>query len=144
MSGLSTLVAETEADFIRATRTMQQLNYHREAPGVDNLPGRNSSMSRGSIIAGFFLCWLLNLAYAGIAWLLFVTSERTLPTGLILLTGIGVFQIAYIVPLFRLLRRRGKPRTAQRVVTAAVITALINLGAWLFIGGSCLLGTWRA
>jgi len=89
-------------------------------------------MSQGSIIAGLFLCWLLNLAYACIAWLLFVTSERTLPTGLILLTGIGVFQIAYVVPVYRLLRRRGKSRTAQGAAIAALITALLNLGAWLF------------
>lgn len=89
-------------------------------------------MSKGSIIAGLFLCWLLNLAYFGIAWLLFVTNERTLPTGLILLTGIGVFQITYIVPIHRLLKRRGKARTALGIMVAASITAFLNLGAWLF------------
>lgn len=89
-------------------------------------------MSKGSIIAGLFLCWLLNLAYFGIAWLVFVTNERTLPTGLILLTGLGIFQIAYIVPVYRLLKRRGKIRTALGVMIAASITALLNLGAWLF------------
>ena len=89
-------------------------------------------MSKGSIIAGVFLCWLLNLAYFGIAWLLFVTNERTLPTGLILLTGIGVFQITYVAPIYRLLKRRGKARMALGMMIAASITALLNLGAWLF------------
>ena len=89
-------------------------------------------MSQGSIIAGLFLCWLLNLSYALIAWLLFVTNERTLPTGLILLTGIGVFQVTYAVPIYRLLKRRGKARTALGLVIAAWITAVLNLGAWLF------------
>ena len=89
-------------------------------------------MSRGSIIAGLFLCWLLNLAYFCVAWLLFVTNERTLPTGLILLTGIGIFQIAYVVPIYRLLKRRGKARTALGAMIAAAITALLNLSAWLF------------
>ena len=89
-------------------------------------------MSKGSLIAGLFLCWLLNLSYALIAWLLFVANERTLPTGLILLTGIGAFQITYVVPIYRLLKRRGKARTALGVMIAASITALLNLGAWLF------------
>jgi hypothetical protein len=80
----------------------------------------------GSMVLGMLICWLLNLAQLGIAFLLLATSEKTLPTFYVLVFAIGLVQIGYVVPLYRLLRRNGKPRAAQGLIIAAGITAIVN------------------
>ena len=79
---------------------------------------------------GLLMCWLLNIAHLGIAALLLFTGERTLPTVFILAGAIGLLQLAYVIPIWRLLRQRGKIMTARGLVIAASITALLNATCW--------------
>jgi len=89
---------------------------------------------RGSIAAGMAICWLLNIAQLGIGWLLLVADVRMLPAYYVLIGGIGVVQVGYVVPLWRLLRRKGKPRTGKGVLLAAGITVLMNIAvAWIYM-----------
>jgi hypothetical protein len=82
---------------------------------------------RGSILAGMAICWLLNVAQLGVGWLLLVADVRMLPAYYVLVGAIGLVQVGYVVPLWRLLRRKGKPRTAKGMLLAAALTALLNL-----------------
>jgi len=86
------------------------------------------------------ICWLLNIAQAGIGWLLLVADVRMLPAFYVLIGAIGVVQVGYVVPIWRLLRRKGKPRTGKGVLLAAGLTALMNLGIVLAIYASPRLG----
>jgi hypothetical protein len=82
---------------------------------------------RGSIAAGMAICWLLNIAQLGIGGLLLVADVRMLPAYYVLIGAIGVVQVGYVIPIWRLLRRRGKPRTGKGMLLAAGLTALINI-----------------
>ena len=85
------------------------------------------NQGRGSIIAGMAICWLLNIAQLGVGWLLLVADVRMLPAYYVLVGAIGVVQIGYVLPIWRLLRRKGKPRTAKGLVLAAALTAFLNI-----------------
>ena len=85
------------------------------------------NQDRGSILAGMAICWLLNVAQLGVGWLLLVADVRTLPAYYVLVGAIGLVQVGYVVPIWRLLRRKGKPRTAKGILLAAALTALLNL-----------------
>jgi hypothetical protein len=82
---------------------------------------------KGSTITGFAICWLLNIAQLGIGWLLLVADERSLSAVYVLIGAIGLVQLGYVVPIWRLLVRKGKPRTAKGVLIAAGITATLNV-----------------
>jgi len=90
----------------------------------ENVPIK--SAGRGSLIAGLAICWLLNIAQLGIAWLLLVADVRLLPAYYVLVWAVGVVQVGYVVPLWRLLARRGLARTAKGLLIAAGMTALAN------------------
>jgi hypothetical protein len=85
------------------------------------------NQDRGSVVAGMAICWLLNLAQLGVGWLLLVADVRMLPGYYVLVGAVGVVQVGYVIPIWRLLRRRGKPRTAKGMLLAAALTALMNL-----------------
>lgn len=82
---------------------------------------------RGSILAGMAICWLLNVAQLGVGWLLLVADVRMLPAYYVLIGAIGLVQVGYVVPLWRLLRRKGKPRTGRGLMIAAVLTLVADL-----------------
>jgi len=84
------------------------------------------NQGRGSIVAGMAICWLLNVAQLGVGWLLLVADVRMLPAYYVLIGAIGLVQVGYVVPIWRLLRRKGKPRTARGMMIAAGITAFLN------------------
>jgi hypothetical protein len=73
------------------------------------------------------ICWLLNIAQLGIGWLLLVADVRMLPAYYMLIGAIGVVQVGYVVPIWRLLQRKGKPRTGKGVLLAALLTAVVNI-----------------
>jgi hypothetical protein len=79
-----------------------------------------------SMIVGAIICWLLNTAQLGIGWLLLVHDDHYLPMVYVLIGAIGVVQVGYVVPLWRLLVRKGKPRAAKGLLIAAGTTALVN------------------
>jgi hypothetical protein len=72
------------------------------------------------------ICWLLNAAQLGVGWLLLVADVRMLPAYYVLIGAIGVVQVGYVVPIWRLLRRKGKPRTAKGLAFAACVTLGLN------------------
>jgi len=80
----------------------------------------------GSLLAGVAICWLLNISELGIGWLLLVADVRMLPAYYVLVWAIGAVQVGYVIPLWRLLARRGLARTAKGLLTAAALTALAN------------------
>lgn len=84
---------------------------------------------RGSIVVGAIICWLLNTAELGTGWLLLVHDDRYLPMVYVLIGAIGLVQVGYVVPLWRLLVRKGKPRAAKGLLIAAGTTALVNIVA---------------
>jgi hypothetical protein len=83
--------------------------------------------ARGSIMAGMAICWLLNVAQLGVGWLLLVADVRMLSVYYVLVGAIGIVQVGYVVPLWRLLRRKGKPRTAKGLLLAAALTLIFNV-----------------
>jgi hypothetical protein len=84
------------------------------------------NQGRGSIAAGMAICWLLNVTELGVGWLLLVADVRMLPAYYVLIGAIGLVQVGYVVPLWRVLRRKGNPATASGILIAAGITALLN------------------
>jgi len=77
------------------------------------------------------ICWLLNMAQLGVGLLLLVADVRMLPVYYVLVGAIGIVQVSYVVPLWRLLRRKGKSRIAKGVLLAAALTTLMNaVVAW--------------
>jgi hypothetical protein len=85
------------------------------------------NQGRGSIAAGMAICWLLNVTELGVGWLLLVADVRMLPAYYILIGALGLVQVGYVVPIWRLLRRKGKLQTARGMMMAAGITALLNV-----------------
>jgi hypothetical protein len=81
----------------------------------------------GSVTAGMAICWLLNVAQLGVGWLLLVMDVRMLPFYYVLVGAIGIVQVGYVIPIWRLLRRKGKPRTARGMLIAALLTTVVNV-----------------
>ena len=96
-----------------------------------------------SLVLGMALCWLLNIAHLGIAFLLLASGEKMLPVVYVMAGALGLVQVAYVVPLYRLLRRKGRKLTARGLVMAACATALVNLVAAYMIMGRSILHFWR-
>lgn len=88
------------------------------------MPSRNT---QGSLVAGFAICWLLNIVELGAGWLFLVMGDRFLPAAYVAIGAIGVVQVGYVTPIWRLLQRQDKPRTAKGVLIAAGLTLAINL-----------------
>jgi hypothetical protein len=87
--------------------------------------------NKGSLVAGAVACWLLNLAQVGIGWLMLAADERMLPVAFVVVGMAGLVQVGYVVPLWRLLKRKGKPRTAQGLLAAAAVTLMVNAALWV-------------
>ncbi|HZU30882.1 MAG TPA: hypothetical protein VFB79_07185 [Candidatus Angelobacter sp.] len=87
--------------------------------------------SQGSIFAGMAVCWLLNITELGIGWLLLVIDVQLLAFIYVLVGAVGLVQIGYVAPIWRLLQRSGKPKTARGLLIAAAITLLLNVIVWV-------------
>lgn len=98
---------------------------------------RSSVQDHSSLFLGLLLCWLLNMVQLGIAWLMFVRSERMLPSVFVLVGALGLLQIAYVVPLWYIFRRRSMKRMAKGLLVAAALTLLVNLSFWfvMYVNG---------
>ncbi len=73
------------------------------------------------------ICWLLNIAQLGIGWLLLIADVRLISSFYVMVAAIGLTQVGYVVPIWRLLVRKGRPRVAKGLLVAAGITVLLNL-----------------
>ena len=40
---------------------------------------------------------------------------------------VGIVQVGYVVPIWRLLRRNGKPKTAKGLLIAAILTLITDV-----------------
>jgi len=89
------------------------------------------------------ICWLLNIVQFGIAFLLLAVSEKTLPVFYVLVYAIGLVQVGYVAPLYRLLQRNGKPRAAQGLIIAASITAVVSAVCDYRLFGPAMFRFWR-
>jgi len=58
---------------------------------------------------------------------LLVADVRMLPAYYALVGAIGLLQVGYVVPIWRLLRRKGKATNRSRMMLAAGITAFLNV-----------------
>jgi hypothetical protein len=81
---------------------------------------------KGSVAAGMAICWLLNVAQLGVGWLLLVADVRMLPAYYVLVGAIGLVQVGYVVPVWRMLIRKSRPRTAKGALLAACVTLSLN------------------
>jgi hypothetical protein len=93
--------------------------------------------SEGSIWAGFGLAAAVNVG-AMIVGALTVT----IVVGIFILMGIGLVQVAWIVPMALRFRASGRRETMKGVIIAAAITFLLNAGCWGLVA-SIGLGTMR-
>jgi hypothetical protein len=82
---------------------------------------------QGSIFAGLAFCWAANVAQVILGFLLLATGTL-LPVWLI--GGVGLIQLAYVVPLYQYFKRNGRSMSARGLVIAASITALLNAACW--------------
>jgi hypothetical protein len=85
----------------------------------------------GSAFAGIFACLGLNVA-ALFFWFV-VASVRSLGTSTIAVVavfGIGISQLAYLIPLAIWARRRAMKMFAAGIVIGAAITFLLNGACW--------------
>ncbi|HYX53320.1 MAG TPA: hypothetical protein VE783_07695 [Candidatus Limnocylindrales bacterium] len=83
----------------------------------------------GMTLLGMMICWLFNLVQFGVTfWLFLIFGESFLAAAYTLIGGIGLLQIAYIIPLYRLLRRKNLPDAARGLALAACLTAMITAG----------------
>ena len=80
-----------------------------------------------SILLGMTVCWLLNFVQLGVAFVLLATNEKALPAVYVLAGAMGLVQIGYVVPLFRLLWRKGQTHMAAGLVAGAMVTLVANL-----------------
>ena len=89
------------------------------------------TLDHSSLFLGLLICWLLNMVQLGVAWLLFVRSERMLPSVFVLVGALGLLQIGYVVPLWYVFRRRGMKKMAKGLLIAAALTLLVNGIFWM-------------
>ena len=95
--------------------------------------------NKGSILQGLLLCWGINflqvLLGCTVAW-----TEAERPGGsnsvvyiaVLIAFGVGLLQLLYLIPLWRVLKTSGKTQTIKGMAIAACITALLN-AAWLML-----------
>ncbi len=78
-------------------------------------------------MAGWAICWLFNIAQLGVGWLLLIADVRMLPAYYVLICAAGLVQVGYVVPIWRLLLRKGQPHTAKGLLMAACTTLALNV-----------------
>jgi hypothetical protein len=93
--------------------------------------GSSRERYEGSLFLGLIVCWLLNLAHLGVAYLVFVSNDRALTAVFVLVGAIGLLQAGYVAPIWYVLRRRGKKSVATGLAIAAGTTLLLNSTFWL-------------
>jgi hypothetical protein len=82
---------------------------------------------KGNLGLGLLICWGCNITHLALGWFLILT---VMPVGVVVFGGVGVVQLAYVIPLYMHLKNSGKTNTMKGVIIAASITALLNVGCW--------------
>jgi hypothetical protein len=58
--------------------------------------------------------------------------------GIVILLGIGLVQLAWVLPMYFSYRRKGETQTANGVLLAAGITFLLNASCWGLAGNMAI------
>ena len=91
-------------------------------------------MKPGSLAKGILVGVLFTLAGIGFGFALNAVGSFAL--GTIILIGIGVVQLLWMVPAYRVYRRRGETETAKGLLIVAGLVFLLNASCWgLFMSG---------
>lgn len=89
------------------------------------------------------VCWLFNLVELGLGVFLFSITEKQMPVAYALIYAIGLVQVGYVVPLWRIFRRRGLTFAAAGVLAGAAGTLVLNLIFDYKVFGAGLFHFWR-
>lgn len=73
------------------------------------------------------VCWFLNAVQLGIAFVLLASSEKALPSVYVLTLALWLVQFGYVIPIYRILKRKRRPYAAHGLLTAACISAIITM-----------------
>jgi hypothetical protein len=97
------------------------------------------SEDEGSIIWGLLICWGLNILEIFLGFLALGAglggNGNSMGVTIVLVGGVGLFQLLYLLPIYVLLRNKGKAETMKGMIIAASITALLNASCWgMFMG----------
>ena len=82
---------------------------------------------QGKLWLGLLLCWGCNIVHSVMGFVLVFAYPQV---GMVLFGGIGLVQLAYVVPVCLHYRKQGKSNTVKGLIIAASITALLNASCW--------------
>jgi hypothetical protein len=82
---------------------------------------------KGNIWLGLIICWGCNTVHLALGWFLIVA---VVPVGIVVFGGMGLVQLAYVIPLCFHFKRKGQTNVMKGLIIAASVTALLNVGCW--------------
>ena len=85
-----------------------------------------TTRERGSAAKGLAICWGCNILQLIVGWMLFFSP----PAAMVVFGGIGLVQLAYVIPFCRHFKSKGQTNVVNGLIIAASITALLNAGCW--------------
>jgi hypothetical protein len=86
---------------------------------------------RGNVLMGLAVCWGCNILHLVAGWVLIFF---VLPVGMIVFGGIGLVQLAYVIPFYRHFKSDGQTNIVNGLIIAASVTALLNVACWTQFG----------
>ena len=81
----------------------------------------------GSVLKGLAICWGCNILHLIAGWILILALT---PVGMVVFGGIGLVQLAYVIPFCLRFKSEGQTNVVNGFVIAASVTALLNVGCW--------------
>lgn len=88
----------------------------------------------GSILQGLLICWGLTILAMLTGFLSLGAglsgNNNSLNVAIVLIGGIGLLQLVYVVPIYFVLKKKGKADTIKGLIIAASITAFMNATCW--------------
>lgn len=85
---------------------------------------------KGNLELGLLICWGCNIFFLASTWVLMLMVAQV---GLLLFGGIGVVQLAYVIPLCLHFKKKGQTNVMKGLIIAASITVLLNVGCWTLV-----------
>ena len=82
---------------------------------------------KGNLGLGLLICWGCNIVHLGIGFFLILS---VMPLGVFVFGGIGVVQLAYVIPLCLRFKANGQTNLMKGLIIGASVTALLNVGCW--------------
>ena len=81
----------------------------------------------GRVVKGLAICWGCNILNLIAGWILIFVLP---PVGAVVFGGIGLVQLAYVIPFCRHFKSKGQTNVVKGLIIAASITTLLNVGCW--------------